>query len=68
MLKLIVLLGVLAMMCVLALPMALVTLALVPVFWLVVLPAMLAVGAVAAVAYALWLVVSLPFRLLRLVV
>jgi len=59
---------VLAMMCVIALPMALLTLALVPVFWLVVLPVTLAVGVVAAVVYLLWLVVSLPFRLLRLVV
>jgi hypothetical protein len=68
MLKVLVLFAVLAMMCVLALPMALLTLALVPVFWLVVLPVTLVAGTVAAVAYALWLVVSLPFRLLRLVV
>jgi hypothetical protein len=33
-----------------------------------VLPVTLAVGVVAAVVYLLWLVVSLPFRLLRLVV
>jgi len=68
MLKLLVLLAVLAMMCVIALPMALLTLAFVPVFWLVVRPVTLAVGVVAAVVYLLWLVVSLPFRLLRLVV